>query len=109
MWEAVLFCTHILVLSILVLGLYDYIRLKRQVSHIYCIVKQRLGGVMDCDELLNRLLEEDLVAAPAKAEVEIKNEAPKRERLVALAAGGQAKHYLGRALTPDMRRGLGRL
>lgn len=69
----------------------------------------KLASTKDCDELMDQLLESE---APTTETMNIKDVAvsatvvaasapKKRERLVALAAGGQAKQYLGGAITAD--------
>jgi len=61
---------------------------------------------MDCDELIDQLLvEKDIGQSVDPATTQVDTVA-KREKLAALAAGGKATQYLGRALTPDQIDGM---
>lgn len=105
--------SQILILAILGVGGYEYIRLRRRATILYRLVR----NTMDCDELLDQLLEEQTPAVvpdgpchksqggcPA-GQAEIRGDY-KRERLGALAAGGQAKPYLGRNVTVEQIDGM---
>ena len=105
MWEALLFLTHVLILGVLACGVYEYVRLRRRVvisltRLLFCEQK------MDCDELIEQLLDtspgtDDVSPASgttsSRAADCIADISRKRERLAALAAGGQAQKYLGTA------------
>lgn len=109
---ALLLATQIFILGILMCGLRDYIRLRRRVHIIYKQVA-RIVCDMDCDEVIDQLIASDTTYQQQDAPVvssagQSPPEQPaadlsprKRERLAALAAGGQARQYLGRALTAD--------
>lgn len=104
MWEAILLSTQLLVLGVVGWGAYEYIRLRERIR--YCV--QTLRAKMDCDELIDQLLESEEAPAVGTATTGTASVASqqttavkKRERLAALAAGGQAKQYLGRAMTAD--------
>lgn len=130
MWEALCITaviTQVLILGILSWGAYEYIRLWRRLA----IVTTKLQGIqsrlvcytkMDCDELIDQLLDapKDGVATATPLLPESKHVTEtagtavpntcsaqsacaqrRRERLAALAAGGQARQYLGRTLTAD--------
>lgn len=119
MWEAILLTSQIFILGVIGWGAYEYFRLKERVVYYYSVAKQlvKLGfhkDNMDCDKLIDQLLEqeeEQLQQAPAATSggPQVTHEvstwvAPttkKRERLAAMAAGGQAKQYLGRSVTAD--------
>lgn len=120
MWQEALLVLNtafqLLTLVVLGWGALQYIQLRHWVRH--CISQLK----MDCDELIDQLLEmEHRESEPQGGEtsrlspdgdsqtqsVEMTSEdgvgttAEKRERLVALAAGGQARQYLGRPLSTD--------
>ena len=112
----------LLILQLLILGIlgwaaYHYIRLRQQVQHIIQQV-QHIIHKMDCDELIDQLLQDnkhplrgeaETVAAPhpecttREPTTSVLPEWPekKRERLVALAAGGHAQQYLGKQLSSE--------
>lgn len=124
MWEALCITaviTQVLVLGVLSWGAYEYIRLRRRLA----IVTTKLQGIqsrlvchtkMDCDELIDQLLDapKDGVGTASPESKHVTETAGtavpntcsaqserRRERLAALAAGGQARQYLGRTLTAD--------
>ena len=96
-----------LFLCIVSWGAWQYIRLRERLG----MFGRRLIGVMNSDELLDQLLEKagpvdaqpSLVSVPTRAPVEpnVDNQQRKRDRLAALAAGGQARQYLGKNLSTD--------
>jgi hypothetical protein len=99
---------HILIFGIFVWGGYTYIRLKSRVVNTLTSIRVK----MNCDELIDQLLEqklqptvcsksEDRVKTVPESVDKISACTEKRERLAALAAGGQIKQYLGRSLTVD--------
>lgn len=98
------------ILGVIVLGLYDYIKLRRWLAIVTCRVK------MNCDELIDQLLQEEQSAAQLSQErtsacarehsVSASTAASEtnqkhRERLAAVAAGGQARQYLGKVVSVD--------
>jgi hypothetical protein len=109
MWVDLITC--LTQVSILLLGIfivYDYIRLKKIVS----IALHK----MNMDKAVEQLLEAEAGGSSAASHDTLPTSAVstticqgasgtedgmKRERLAALAAGGQSKLYLGRALTPE--------
>ena len=111
MWEALLSIANtvllITILAVLGLGLAEYVRLKRMVT----LIKHK----MDCDELIDQLLAEEgtpaptagarqqggaaLTAVPLGARQQGGAAASQRARLAAVAAGGQAREYLGKQVT----------
>ena len=108
-YEAVAWATVITILFtslalqlIIAVVLLPYVRLARRAG----IVARRILRKMNCDELIDELLRED--AEPEQKHV-VSTAGPentqglerKRERLAALAIGGQAKHYLGRSVGAD--------
>lgn len=101
MWEALLLVAQAAIFGILVCGVYEYIRLRRRLVNTVTRLRQN----MDCDALIDQLLEEEKPSA-CTAEVSTgdhENSAVchKRDRLAALAAGGKARQYLGRAITAE--------
>jgi hypothetical protein len=112
MWEATLLVTNcltgIIILGILLYSIVYAIRLKRAAGYYVGLLS---AVIMNCDELLDELLNVDQSGMTVKPEVSSpvpqQSDAPEekrqaqRERLAALVAGGQAKQYLGRAITVD--------
>ena len=101
-----LLITQLVVLGILVWGVCEYIRLRHQFWNI----KRRIV-TMDMDEIIDDLLDTDS-GAVAKHDTMYRRRAgpcsetgedtkyhQHRERLAALAAGGRARQYLGKALS----------
>ena len=96
------------VLAILVLHYFtfaDYFRLKRRTTRVISLLRTK----MDCDDLIDQLLEED-AGIPAGAVPAATNTMPlpqllpqrqeqKRTRLAAIVAGGTAQKYIGNRLT----------
>lgn len=122
MWEAFLFgsfCLQLtlsmLIFAVVAWAACEYIRVRRRVVNIarrLCSVNRKM------DELIDELLEAEGAAGgaaqtesmtvPAPADpagrahvVDASARQQHRERLAALAAGGQAKQYLGRAWTVE--------
>ena len=93
----------IAILAVIGLGLVEYIKLKRVVTHI----RHR----MNCDELLDQLIAEDTGAVPAdgtssrtptpteQGSIAHSVSAQQQARLAAVVAGGQAREYLGKQVT----------
>ena len=89
------------VLAILVLRsitFAEYFRLKRRTTRVISLLRTK----MDCDDLIDQLLED----APASAAPAATNTTPlpqrqeqKRTRLAAIVAGGTAQKYIGNRLT----------
>ena len=79
----------IIQLGILVWGVSEYIRLRRQMGNIIKRVTMNIDNVID--EMLSET-ESDSATPP---------ETHHRERIAALAAGGRAKQYLGKSLSVD--------
>ena len=118
-----LLCNTVLitiVLAILVLGVSKYIRLRCLLAHIVnrtlSVKPRRAKNNMNCDELIDELLEADsmdVVSGPDQhrshdqtahgtdRRISESTVSLHRERLAALAAGGQARQYLGKAVTVD--------
>ena len=107
---ALLLITQLLVLAILAWGVCTYVRLRRQLRNI-----QRFM-TMNCDDLIDELLEADSGAVAKEIERRAGPEtthpasalatgtgttSQHRERLAALAAGGGARQYLGKPLSVD--------
>jgi hypothetical protein len=99
-----------LILGILVWAGYEYIRLRRQLAIVHTVAlhvrseAKLFARAMNCDELVDQLLEEQLdtpVTVPPRDAGSGQAHKANRERLAALAAGGQARQYLGKALTAD--------
>ena len=121
MLTLVLLIIQLLVLGILVCGVCEYIRLR----HLLCNIKRRM--TMDIDGVIDGLLEADDTSyhVAAKHDTKYQRQAgpegthggsgeatgtattsqqvvqQHRERLAALAAGGRARQYLGKALSVD--------
>lgn len=107
MWEALSLVTQVAIFSILVFGVCEYIRLQRRLAIIV--------AKMNCDELVDQLLaDEGAPPLPPPAGTQPRDQADrpqqtsvddtaarKRERLAALAAGGRARQYLGRAFAVE--------
>ena len=108
-----LLITQLFVLGILTWGICEYIRLRHQLWNI----KRRIV-TMNCDNLIDELLEADSGAVAKEIERRAGPETTHRaggedtgttdtkyqqhrERLAALAAGGRAQQYLGKALSVD--------
>ena len=112
-----LLITQLFVLGILSWGVRQYVRLGRQVRHI----KRRIV-TMTLDEILDDLLEADENGTEGRQAVAkqterqacpepthnvggedsgVRSVTQHRERLAALAAGGRAQQYLGKALSVD--------
>ena len=79
----------IIQLGILVWGVSEYIRLRRQMGNIIKRVTMNIDNVID--KMLSET-ESDSTTPP---------ETHHRERIAALAAGGWAKQYLGKSLSVD--------
>ena len=85
----------------------EYIRARRQIQHLlckFCAPLRPPGSRMD--DMIDELLAEEMPAAPctpAAKQPEPANpvSAAQRERLATIAAGGQAKQYLGKAWTVE--------
>ena len=107
---ALLLITQLLVLAILARGVCTYVRLPRQLRNIQLIM------TMNCDDLIDELLEADSGAVAKEIERRAGPEtthqasalatgtgttSQHRERLAALAAGGRARQYLGKPLSVD--------
>lgn len=110
MWQALLLTLQLLILVVLGWGAYTYVSNFKKIRHWirHCISN------MDCDELIDQLLEQEAVTIPkcekhddgttattSQLPEGAEQHNKKRERLVALAAGGQARQYLGKALSTD--------
>ena len=108
-----LLITQLFVLGILTWGICEYIRLRHQLWNI----KRRIV-TMNCDDLIDELLEADSGTVAKEIERRAGPETAHRaggedtgttdtkyqqhrERLAALAAGGWARQYLGKALSVD--------
>ena len=102
-----LLITQLFVLGILACGVCEYIRLRHQLWNI----KRRIV-TMDLDEIIDGLLETDSNAVAKQDTTYRRSEIAgedtgttdtkyhqHRERLAALAAGGRARQYLGKALS----------
>ena len=107
---ALLLITQLLVLAILAWGVCTYVRLRRQLRNIQRIM------TMNCEDLIDELLEADSGAVAKEIERRAGPEtthqasalatgtgttSQHRERLDALAAGGRARQYLGKPLSVD--------
>ena len=107
------FITQLVMLGILAWGACEYIRLRHQLSNI----KRRIVN-MELDEIIDDLLEADSGAVAKHDTTYQRRAGPEtthsvggedtgmtnkqhRERLAALAAGGRARQYLGKALSID--------
>ncbi len=101
MWEAILLTNQIIIFATLGWFAWQYIRLKRRVRTAL--------RKMDCDELLDQLMDVGTTDAgttptslpPGDQRASGPRGDDKRQRLAALAAGGQTKQYIGRQLTAD--------
>ena len=108
--------TQLVSTSILIWGVYDYIRLRRWLAKYIHIYKATILKSMDVDEIIDQLLDAPVLPKTAMSEtVSLTSEQPtveqhpagcltqqqKRDRLAALAAGGQARQHLGKDLTAD--------
>ena len=124
-WEAVLLSTQLVVLGILALGAVQYIRLRHQLWNYTEGIRRRLVN-MEMDAIIDDFLEADS-GAVAKHDTTSRQYQRRagpetcpccsvggedtgttdtkyqqhRERLAALAAGGRAQQYLGKALSVD--------
>lgn len=121
MWEAQLLsiCLEILIFAALVWVVSQYIRARRLV--VYNLERvAAIQRIMQMDEVIDKLLQTEAAAASCQesagqetassraTDVAASMSPPPgqqvgahRERLAALAAGGQARQYLGKALTAD--------
>ena len=107
------FITQLVVLVILAWGVCTYVRLRRQLWNI----KRRIVN-MELDDIIDDLLEADSGAVAKHDTTYQRRAGPEtthsvggedtgttnkqhRERLAALAAGGRARQYLGKALSID--------
>ena len=111
MYEALLLVTQVLVLGVLACGVFEYLRLRQRIVMAVTVLREK----MDCDELIDQLLEQrdapvipssesTRCAVPTTNGAAMPGTASKRDRLAALAAGGQVRQYLGVAaqrLTTD--------
>jgi len=87
----------------------EYIRARRQIQHLlckFCAPLRPQGSRMQMDDMIDELLAEEMPAAtctPVEKQPETANPvaAAQRERLATIAAGGQAKQYLGKAWTVE--------
>jgi len=81
-----------------------YIRGRQIVAHILSKGRDLLSSKMELDDMIDELLETvpttGVQEQPAKQPVIAGNQ-QHRDRLSAIAAGGQTKSYLGKALTSD--------
>ena len=111
-----LLITQLFVLGILTWGICTYVRLRRQLWNI----KRRIVN-MELDDIIDDLLEADSGAVAKHDTTYQRRAGPEtthsvggedtgttdtkyqqhRERLAALAAGGRARQYLGKALSVD--------
>ena len=110
MLSLALLITQLVVLGILAWGVCEYIRLRHQLWNI----KRRIVN-MELDDIIDDLLEADSGAVAKQTERRAGPETTHsvgcedtgttnkqhRERLAALAAGGRARQYLGKALSVD--------
>lgn len=107
-WEALLLSSCLLVqlitFAVVAWAVLQYIRARRQFVNIATPIRR----IMQMDELIDELLDADTGSAVPASAVAVSEKQAKasdaqkhRERLAALAAGGQAKQYLGKALTAD--------
>jgi len=108
MWEAATLGITMLILAVIVWGVCEYIRVKRQLYNIVSLLTTKLISKMEIDEVIDELLEsKDHPSAHSSCETEVAGLPAQtrcqksRERLAALAAGGQAQQYLGRAWTVE--------
>jgi hypothetical protein len=108
MWTDLIIClTQVSILLLCILFSRDYIRLKKLVF----IALRKMNVDTIVDQMLAEKAGDSSATVPASAVsttscqvsgAELSSgDCVKRERLAALAAGGQAKLYLGRALTPE--------
>jgi hypothetical protein len=93
--------SHILILGIFAWAGYECFRFKRRIKHWVVLVH-----TLKMDEIIDQMLEQeptDETEAVGSLSAGTTTSAcmQKRERLAALAAGGQIKQYLGRSLTAD--------
>jgi len=104
MWEVILLITQTAIFGILLCGVYECVRQRRRIV----ILMRR----MNCDELIDQLLEEHVPEPGGNAGSRggLRDEVIsagdntvcyKRNRLAALAAGGQARQYLGKPMTVE--------
>lgn len=126
MWEALLLGCCLLQLVTFGLIVWvgsEYIRVRRWACHITCCMRHfvsvtPIARIMQMDELIDELLEADTqagqpviaatIGCSAATDVVASLSPPPgrqvdahRERLAALAAGGQARQYLGKGLSAD--------
>ena len=119
MWEQTQLAIQIIQLAVfLVMILYvyninvEYVRLKRIITHAISKLKLSLTKKMDCDALIDQLLEEDTTTktnTPCETTplpktqvtdlVDKNLQEQKRTRLAAIVAGGTAQKYIGNRLT----------
>lgn len=104
-WEALLCClvtscllVQLITFAVVAWAVLQYIRARRLTAN--------LTRIMQMDELIDELLETPVVSGTGSAvSVSVSEKQPDaqkhREKLAALAAGGQARQYLGKALTAE--------
>lgn len=100
-YEAVLITLLFTITSVMVFIAYQHIRLARRTS----IILRRIARKMNCENLIDELLSEDIGPA-ASAELPVAQQEDskvdrKRERLAAIADGGQARQYIGKSLSAE--------
>ena len=103
MWQVALLVVNTalltLILGILAAGLRDYFRLKRAVRHIAAQLSQ---SMMDCEELIDQVLDGEKSPSPHDAGGAPQPEdagGAQRACLGAVAVDGQAREYLHRQVT----------
>ena len=119
MWEAFLLGSCLVLqlttFAIIAWAILPYIRARRMVYNILKLVSLKLKTKnMDLDNLINELMEPDATLETyekpgsttetvdmTKKIMAASTKQQHRERLAALANGGQARHYLGKTLTAD--------
>ena len=103
MWEAILLSAQLLILGIVSWGAYRYIKLIKHIDYYYSKLKKK----MNCDELIDQLLESEKHESKESPNITVTSTteasptAKCRERLAALAVGGQSKQYLGQTFTVE--------
>jgi hypothetical protein len=107
MWEVISLITQTAIFGILLCGVYEYVRQRRRI-----VILMRM---MNCDELIDQLLEEHVPEPGGNAgsrgglrdddtkaiSTGDNTVCHKRNRLAALAARDQARQYLGKPMTVE--------
>ena len=118
MWILLLLQTLCVALSLLtsavfLWGVREYIRARRRVQHLLCTLLRTTGAKppsMQMDDLIDELLADDTTravdgdassSATKQPEPADSASTAQRERLATIAAGGQARQYLGKAWTVE--------